>query len=228
MGGAFLPGWAGRCGLADAAGGVPALRVRVRALVALASGGLRAAPATRGTGREHGLGLGRQAEALQEGAGVDEGDTLGGVNVNHGLMVPGLRAPVLGGQPPVPGINPLDDTPNGLRDILGGNRDCARSLGGQCDLHSDTPLASAIHRWRGYGIALSFPVAKTLFFQTAHPPFPFEKKEAKACREAPFPSITGARGHPGNRDRLWPPWATFWRGLRVKPHASGERHAAHS
>ena len=86
------------------AGGVPALRVRVRALVALAGGGLRAAPATRGTDREHGLGLSRQAEALQEGAGMDEGDTLGGENVDQGLMVPGVCFPVLGGQPPVAGI----------------------------------------------------------------------------------------------------------------------------
>ena len=133
---AFLPGWAGRFGLADAAVSVPALRVRVRALVALAGGGLRAAPATHGTDREHGLGLGRQAEAIQEGAGVDEGDPLGGESVDQGLMVPGPRFPVLGGQPPVAGINALDDTPDGLRDVWGGHRDFARSLSGEFDLHS--------------------------------------------------------------------------------------------
>ena len=183
---AFLPGWAGRVRLADAAGGVPALRVRVRALVARAGGGLRAAPATYGTDREHGLGLGRQAEVIQEGADVDEGDPLGGESVDQGLMVPGSRFPVLGGQPPVAGINALDDTPDGLRDVWGVHRDFARSLGSEFDLHSDSPLASAIHRGGGYGMALSIPVARTLFFQTAHPPFPFEKKEAKACREASF------------------------------------------
>ena len=224
---AFLPGWAGRVGFADAAGGVPALRIRVRALVALAGGDLRAVPATRGTDREYGIGLSRQAKALQEGASMDEGDPLGGENVDQGLMVPGPRFPVLGGQPPVAGINALDDTPDGLRDVWGVHRDFARSLSVQFNLHSGTPFASAIHRGGGYGMAWSIPVARTLFFQTAHPLFPFEKKEAKACREAPFPSIKGARGKPGNRDRLWPPWAAFWRGLRVQPHASGERRAAH-